>query len=103
MKFCPKCKSIMLPKKEGSHVLFACHCGHSEEGETKIKEAIRQEKKEIGVVEKDIETMPVVNAKCPHCKNAEAYNWEIQTRAPDEAATQFFKCRKCSHTWREYR
>lgn len=103
MKFCPKCKSILLPKKENGGVVFACHCGYSEKGEGKIREAVTQEVKEIGVVDKDIETLPVVKAKCPHCKHEEAYNWEIQTRAGDEAATQFFKCRKCSHTWREYK
>lgn len=103
MKFCPKCKSIMLPKKHGEKTVFACHCGYFEAGETRFTEAIKQEKKEIGIVEKEIETLPLVKAKCPHCKHEEAYNWEIQTRAPDEAATQFFKCKKCSHTWREYR
>jgi DNA-directed RNA polymerase subunit M len=103
MKICPKCKSIMLPKKEGGSAVFKCHCGYSEKGEAKIREAIKQEKKEIGVVEKEIETLPVVKATCPHCKNEEAFNWEIQTRSPDEAATQFFRCKKCNHTWREYR
>lgn len=69
----------------------------------KDREAVKQEKKEIGVVEKEIETLPVVKAKCPHCSYNEAANWEIQTRAGDEAATQFFKCKKCGHTWREYK
>ena len=103
MKFCPKCKSIMLPKKQGDKAVFVCHCGYSEAGETRIKEAVKQEIREIGIVEKQIETLPVVNAKCPHCSHREAYNWEIQTRSGDEAATQFFKCKKCGHTWREYK
>jgi DNA-directed RNA polymerase subunit M len=26
----------------------------------------------------------------------------VQTRRADESATQFFRCTKCGHTWREY-
>lgn len=103
MKLCPKCGSIMLPKKQEGKSIFVCHCGYSEEGSFKIREEVKREEKEMGVVEKKIEALPVVKTKCPHCKNDQAYNWEIQTRAPDEAATQFFKCKKCGHTWREYK
>jgi DNA-directed RNA polymerase subunit M len=31
-----------------------------------------------------------------------AYFWTQQTRGADEPETRFFKCTKCSHTWREY-
>jgi len=103
MLFCKKCGSIMMPKKEGDKTIFKCHCGYSEEGNAKFKEEVKKEKKEIGVVDKEVETMPVVKAKCPDCGHDEAFNWEIQTRAGDEPPTQFFKCRKCGHTWREYK
>ena len=92
-----------MPKKQGDKTVFACHCGYFEAGNMKIKEAVKQEVKEMGIVEKEIDTLPVVKAKCPDCGHGEAANWEIQTRAGDEAATQFFKCKKCSHTWREYK
>ena len=103
MMFCKKCGSIMMPKKEGTATVYKCHCGYSEEGTGKFTEAVKQEKKELGVVEKEVDMHPVVKAKCPDCGNMEAYNWEIQTRAADEAATQFYKCKKCGHTWREYK
>ena len=103
MKFCSRCGSIMMPKKEGSGVIFVCHCGYKEKGESKIREAVNQEYKAIEVAEKKEDVLPIVKTRCPHCKNEEAYNWEIQTRSPDEAATQFFKCKKCSHVWREYK
>ena len=103
MKFCPKCGSIMKPEKQGITVLFKCSCGHAESGESKIKEVVKHETKDIRVAEEKDDIRPIVNTKCPKCGNGEAYNWEIQTRAGDEPATQFFKCRKCSHTWREYK
>jgi DNA-directed RNA polymerase subunit M len=104
MLFCKKCGSIMLPKKEGSKTIFKCHCGYSEGGDSKITEkVIKKEEREFGIADKNAETLPVVNAKCPDCGNTEALNWEIQTRAADEAATQFFRCKKCGHTWREYK
>jgi DNA-directed RNA polymerase subunit M len=32
----------------------------------------------------------------------EVYVWQVQTRGGDEASTQFFRCTKCGHTFREY-
>ena len=93
----------MMPKKDGAKSIFKCHCGYSEEGNTKITEAVEKQEREIGVVDKEIETLPVVQNKCPDCGHGEAYNWELQTRSADEAATQFYKCKKCNHTWREYK
>jgi DNA-directed RNA polymerase subunit M len=57
--------------------------------------------KKIEAVE-DIETRPVIEARCPECEHNEAYYWTQQTRSADEPETRFFKCTKCSHTWREY-
>ena len=48
------------------------------------------------------ETDPKTEIKCPKCGNPEAYYWLLQTRAGDEPETQFFRCTKCSHQWRNY-
>ena len=69
----------------------------------KISEKL-EEKKQIPVLrDKDSEVHPIIEQKCPECGHGKAYFWTMQTRSSDEAETKFFKCTKCSNTWREYR
>ena len=110
MEFCPECKSLMLPTKQDGKTVIVCKkCGYcrdfgSEDSKKfTIKETInRSPKEKIVVIEEDIDTLPKTREECPKCKNMEAYWWEIQTRSSDEPSTKFFRCTKCSHTWREY-
>ena len=105
MLFCPKCGSLLKPKREGKKKVMACSCGYktTEVEGTEIKEKISKESKpEVAVVEEEKEAYPLVDKECPKCGHKKAYFWEIQTRASDEPATQFFKCEKCKHTWRHY-
>jgi DNA-directed RNA polymerase subunit M len=73
----------------------------------KIKVEIKEkvdEQKEVAVVrENEGEVKPIVEMKCPKCKNDKSYFWTMQTRAADESETKFYKCTKCKHTWRDYR
>lgn len=105
MKFCPKCSSMMMPRKEGSDTVYACSCGYSEKGSntvlTSTAKAKEIEKIEAPQQSAD-ERLPTCKAECPECGNKEAYYWEIQTRASDEPPTRFSRCTKCKHTWREY-
>jgi DNA-directed RNA polymerase subunit M len=104
--FCPKCGSILIPKKEGGQTKFSCSCGYKSKtgAETIIKEKNKKEEKKLEIIEKDeSETvMPIIKVKCPKCNNSEAHFWEVQTRAADEPATKFMKCTKCRHVWRDY-
>lgn len=105
MMFCPKCKSILIPKKNGRITEMKCSCGFktTKKDNLVLKEQIKLSKKdEIEVVDKKTETLPKTKEECPKCKNKTAYYWIVQTRAGDEAATRFFKCTKCGYTWREY-
>lgn len=100
MTFCPKCGSILVPKKEDDKIVMACSsCGYKEEPK-KITEKI-EAKKEIEVVDTEFETLPEEEAKCPKCGNNRAYYWTKQMRAGDEPESIFYKCTKCKHTWRE--
>ena len=94
-----------MPKKENGKVVVKCaKCGH-EQKNGGIKFSEKTEKKEtpdVVIVEKEIETHPIVEAECPKCGNNEAYFWTRQTRASDEPETKFYKCTKCRHIWRDY-
>jgi transcription factor S len=48
------------------------------------------------------DALPTTNIECPKCQNSIAFWWMLQTRSADEATTQFYRCTKCSHTWRNY-
>lgn len=99
--FCQKCGSIMVPRK-GMFVCPRCGCKSKEIGE-KIGEKVSGEKKVEVIRGEEEGHLPVTHeVECPKCRSKEAYYWEVQTRAADEPATRFFKCRKCRHTWREY-
>ena len=104
MKFCPKCKGLLVPTKEG---LVCTNCGHKEASQAvELKEHIVKKKREVSSAtsnEKVIEeTIPTVKIECPKCGHNEAYWYSQQTRAADEPETQFFICKKCQHRWRKY-
>lgn len=102
--FCPECGSILRPKeKAGKRVLY-CACGFSKgldaEATMELKEQGSAAKK-IEVLEQ-VEILPKIKATCEQCGHKIAYYWTRQTRGADEPETRFFKCAKCSYTWREY-
>ena len=105
MQFCPKCGSIMMPRKdESGKVVTACSCGYiAESGAgTAFKDSSKGEEIKVEVADADVETLPTTKEECPRCGNDTAYYWLVQTRAGDEAETKFLKCTKCKHTWRDY-
>jgi transcription factor S len=102
--FCPKCKSLLRPKKEKDKTVLVCGCGYSSEGELKLTESKKPDlKQDFRVVDSSQDKLPVVDAECSKCKHVKAEFWIVQTRAADEAPTRFFRCEKCRHTWREYK
>ncbi len=101
MKFCPKCGTLLVQKR----TRFVCpKCGYVEKGKVKLVTSEKFARKEGGGVlkEKKSIVMPIIKITCPKCGNEEAYFYTAQTRAGDEAETQFFQCTKCKHRWRKY-
>jgi len=105
LKFCSKCGTILVADLE-SRSLVCPRCKTREPMEANIVYSNNKPLKErvvfVGEKERNLSTMPQVNVECPKCGNLHAYCWMVQTRSLDESATQFFRCTKCGHTWREY-
>jgi DNA-directed RNA polymerase subunit M len=115
MEFCPDCGSVLKPKKNetgnGISVVLACikcsyikqePCTKVEAGASKVIRHSHQESVTVIPKEQEVNTMPTLKMECPKCGNRLCYVWQVQTRGGDEASTQFFRCTKCSHTFREY-
>ena len=107
MQFCDKCGSMMIPVTgdDGSRQLKCRSCGATKKlnGELTVSQNIEKSPRDkIIVVEDESIPMPTTSASCPECGNGEAYYWTVQTRRGDEGATEFYRCTKCKHTWRNY-
>jgi DNA-directed RNA polymerase subunit M len=105
MEFCPKCGAMLVAGEKRSK---CPRCTYSTKtiGKTKVSEKMIESEKNKGVPvmrEKDIDVLPIISVACQKCGHNQAYFWTVQTRSGDEAETKFFKCVKCSYTWREYR
>jgi transcription factor S len=104
--FCPKCGSLLIPKKvKGKRVTACSSCKYVSKSTDKLAMVDTVEKRdEIDIVEEaqDLQALPEVEEKCPKCGHMKARYWVVQTRASDEAPTKFVKCEKCGHTWRDY-
>ena len=106
IQFCEKCGSIMVPIKKGKTSYIRCRgCGREQKKEVKGLKIIeaQQKKKGVVVLEKDPILLPLTDKECAKCEHGRAYWWLQQTRSADEPPTQFFRCEKCKHTWREYK
>jgi DNA-directed RNA polymerase subunit M len=88
---------------------MACRrCGYVKDAE-EVKVVVRQGggrasvKEAAAIVEPTDAPLPsTYDVICPVCGHNEAKWWTVQTRSADEPMTQFFRCVKCGHTWREY-
>jgi DNA-directed RNA polymerase subunit M len=108
MEFCPSCGKRMVLRRTKDGTVFVCNvCKCQKESKmSALKKKVKQKSREtivvIGKEEQQIKTNPTVRVQCPKCENNVAYTWQVQTRAGDEGATQFFRCTKCSFTFRLY-
>ena len=104
MKFCPKC-DIRLKKNSGSSIISCPKCNYTEGQESEHQNKISEELKSDFLVLEENEgkdAMPTIEIDCEKCGNNQAVWWMLQTRSADEPTTQFYRCTKCEHTWRNY-
>lgn len=116
MEFCPTCGCFLAPTKtevDGKTVVvLACSkCGYKKSASGKAaplrtgKVVQPKGKPSITVISEEdqkVQTMPTIKVECPKCGNNLVFVWQVQTRGGDEASTQFMRCTKCGHTFREY-
>ena len=112
MEFCPKCGCRLEPKKSQFSVQLVCSkCDYAKQASTgrsqaKVVKVIQPTAQPFLTViseeEQKINTMQTIRMKCDKCGNNMVYVWQVQTRGGDEASTQFMRCTKCGHTFREY-
>lgn len=111
MKFCPNCETRMRLKFDDNLILCP-KCGFSVNGGNTINmnssisasATTVQKQNALRVMdgENNVEILPTINIDCPKCSNNSAVWWMLQTRSADEPTTQFYRCTKCNHTWRNY-
>ena len=105
MIFCPNC-DIRLKKTSGSTKLECPKCQYSEGDSTKSEEQKISEEPQSDFMVLDEnegkDVLPTIEIECEKCGNNEAVWWMLQTRSADEPTTQFYRCSKCSYTWRNY-
>ena len=102
MKFCPKCQVRL--KQDNSNSFICPKCSYSEKGGKDRKQVKGESSSTINVLDENekMETLPVIKMDCGKCGHTEAVWWMLQTRSADEPTTQFYRCVKCSYTWRNY-
>jgi DNA-directed RNA polymerase subunit M len=103
MKFCPTCE-VRLKKVNNVSSLSCPKCGYSESGSKENKKEKKDDTSEFNILDENEgkETLPTITIDCEKCGNREAVWWMLQTRSADEPTTQFYRCTKCNHTWRNY-
>jgi len=115
MEFCTKCGSRLILKKSKTEkkidIILACSkCGYTKKEITKtvtqkVTTTEENPQKFVTVISKEeqkLNILPTLKVECPKCGNKKVYVWQVQTRGGDESSTQFMRCTKCDHTFREY-
>ncbi len=105
MKFCPNC-DIRLKKTSGSSILSCPKCDYTEDDNAKSKDqkTLEEVQSDFMVLDENEgkDVLPTIEIECEKCGNNQAVWWMLQTRSADEPTTQFYRCTKCSYTWRNY-
>ena len=105
MKFCPECKSVIIPRTVKNETLLLCNqCGWYEIHKGKVS-LIENEKIEKapeqgeGVASSEDNSEGFIN-KCPECGYDKAEVQDLGVQYSDEDTLILVKCCKCGHVER---
>lgn len=99
VEFC-ECGGMFVP---AGNKMKCRSCGKETGKKMDVKRTESKNRKDIVIFENNEPDLPKTDKECPECGHKDAYFWLIQTRSSDEPPTQFFRCTKCRHVWREYK
>ncbi|WEL23183.1 transcription factor S [Candidatus Nanohalovita haloferacivicina] len=110
MDFCDECGGMLVSQKQDGQTVMECRdCGHVQDvdgGDYKVTEEKEDDPMDrLNVNEEGGEesTRPTTKKECKKCgEETEQEWWMEQTRASDEPATRFYKCRECGNVYKEY-
>ena len=102
MEFCDNCGSLLIGKSGEDVKCVNCGAEKKTTKDLSFSKEIESEKKEVFVLDKgdDWNIHPIIEKECPKCKNNKVRYYTKQTRAADEDETEFYRCEKCFHKWR---
>ena len=103
MKFCPKCKGILIPNKIGERFAVKCkNCNFFAEGKAKPlieeEEIKHKPKRGEGVLKKNI--FATYNHKCKKCGYGKTQIIDSGVYVSDEDNLIMLKCGKCGYSER---
>ncbi|WP_455364803.1 transcription factor S [[Eubacterium] cellulosolvens] len=105
VKFCQRCGSYLTTiELDGKETLGCPKCRTEAEPEARIQKVSQRTEAIVTISENEgnMNALPTTSVTCERCGNGEASYWQVQTRGGDEPMTRFYRCTKCSLTWREY-
>ncbi len=104
IKFCPKCKGILIPNKVCDKKLLVCDgCGFTKEVDIlslKSKEEIKSEKEKGTAVGEEKNVFATYKHKCEKCGYDKCEFIDLGPQISDEDELILLKCGKCGHVER---
>ncbi len=101
MKFCPRCKKILIPEKKEKEFFISCRCGFSEKVEkgTEIPEKFSLNERGKGFVKGENEFAIYENV-CKKCGYNKAQIIDMGVFYGDEDNLILLKCGRCNFSER---
>ena len=112
MEFCPNCNTKMIPLKKKqvktvTLIMLCPKCGNEKTFTrpntfiTKVRIYPRENLVILGKKEQKYRRTPKFKVYCPKCGNDRAYGWVVHLGSLEQSSTQFYRCTKCNHTFRD--